>query len=85
MTETVIIILLWLGVMSPNTSYTQTEVQDFYNNNVCEVHTTYNNPTQFSAAQTDYYSNAYDVHTNTMIGCWSSGLTIKNLDSIPCP
>lgn len=82
MTEMIVIVMIWLGIMTPETNYTYSEASALYDNNVCEVNEVLDSPTQYSQASNYYTSNGYDTFTQNMISGWSGQLV--HYDTIPC-
>lgn len=83
MTEMIVIVMIWLGIMNAEEPYTLSEAQSLYDNNVCQVNEVLDDSGQYSQANNSYISNGYDTYTQNMIGGWPGNLVRR--DTIPCP
>jgi hypothetical protein len=66
----IVVVLIWLGIMTPNVNYTEAQVDNLYQNNVCDVNQVMDSPTNYNTAYSSYISNGYDAHTLDMIDGW---------------
>ncbi|MDC1068031.1 hypothetical protein OAQ99_02600 [Candidatus Kapabacteria bacterium] len=50
MTEMLVVAMIWLGLMTPETSYTEAQAEMIYQNNVCNVNEVVDSPSLYSNA-----------------------------------
>lgn len=82
MTEMIVIVMIWLGIMTPESPYTFSEAEALYENNACDVNAVIDDPALYGQANSSYISNGYDTYTQNMINGWSGSLVVQ--DTIPC-
>jgi hypothetical protein len=72
------IAMIWLSLIDPNVTYTESAAYQIYDDNATAVNAVLDDASDMNSATNYYYSNRYDVPVSNMTGNWDKWERIEN-------